>query len=102
VHNAAGRCIKSVIVRTLDDLSSLRGATWDEIKKIIPNDWITMSMKKGDGIKYVNPHKKGEQILLERGWPNATDPLHSGPYVKTSRNGTVVRIPLEGNPVLKQ
>jgi hypothetical protein len=34
-------------------------------------------MKKGEGIKFVNPAKKGEQILLEKGWPGAKDPLHA-------------------------
>jgi len=39
--------------------------------------------------------------MLEEGWPNAKDPLHSGPYVKISKDGKVTRIPLKGNPVLK-
>jgi hypothetical protein len=61
-----------------------------------------MPMKKGNGVKFVNPHKKGEQILLEKGWPNAKDLLHSGPYMKVSRNGKVERIPLKGNQVLNK
>ncbi len=39
--------------------------------------------------------------MLEEGWPNAKDPLHSGPYVKISKDGKVTRTPLKGNPVLK-
>lgn len=58
-------------------------------------------MKKGKGLKFVNPNKKGEQILLEKGWSKARDPLHAGPYMKISRNGKVERVPLKGNPVLK-
>jgi len=89
------------VSRSLNNLKSLKGATWEEIEHLIPRDWIKGPLKKGEGIKYVNPNKKGEQILLEKGWPGTKDPLHSGPYMKISRNGNVDRIPLEGNPVLK-
>ena len=90
------------VTRSLENLSSLRGATWEEAKSLIPEDWIKGPMKKGDGIKFVNPAKKGEQILLEKGWEGAKDPLHSGPYMKISRNGKIDRIPLAGNPTLKK
>ena len=85
---------------SLDELASLRGANWDEIESLIPKDWIKGPLKKGDGTKFINPNKKGEQILLEKGWPGAKDPLHSGPYMKVSRNGEITRIPLAGNPIL--
>eukprot|EP01132_Coremiostelium_polycephalum_P001037 gene1037-1315_t len=87
--------------RTLEDLSSLTDAHWKEVKKLIPKDWIQKPLNKGHGIKFVNPHKKGEQILLEKGWSNAKELLHSGSYMKVSRDGKVIRIPLAGNPVLK-
>ncbi|HET7117824.1 MAG TPA: hypothetical protein VFI29_15120, partial [Hanamia sp.] len=89
-----------MVLRSLDDLSSLHGATWDEAETLIPKDWIRGPMKKGEGIKFVNPSKKGEQILLEKGWPGSSDPLHVGPYMKVSRDGKITRIPLAGNPVL--
>jgi RHS repeat-associated protein len=89
------------VTRSIDNLSSLRGATWEEAESLIPKDWIRSPLNKGDGIKFVNPAKKGEQILLEKGWPSAKDPLHAGPYMKISRNSTVERIPLQGNPTLK-
>lgn len=82
-------------------MSSLEGASWTEAQSLIPKDWISGPMKKGVGIKYVNPAKRGEQILLEKGWPGAKDPLHAGPYMKISRNGQITRIPLQGNPTLK-
>lgn len=87
--------------RSLDDLSSLRGATPQDVEKLIPNNWVSSPLKKGEGIKYLNPDKKGEVIMIEKGWPGHTDPLHQGPYARISRDGQVTRIPLEGNPTLK-
>ncbi|MFO7879814.1 MAG: hypothetical protein R6V52_07240 [Bacteroidales bacterium] len=89
------------ITRSLDDLSTIKGATWKEAKRLIPKEWKKVPMRKGKGIKYVNPNKKGEQILLEKGWPGAKDPLHAGPYMKVSQKGKITRIPLAGNPTLK-
>jgi len=56
--DAEGIPVKT-LTRSLDDLSSLRGASWEEAESLIPKDWIPSSMNKGEGIKYVNPAKKG-------------------------------------------
>lgn len=87
--------------RSLNDLSSLRGATWKEAESLIPNDWIRGAMKKGEGIKFTNPNTRGEMILLEKGWKGAKDPLHAGPYMRISKGGQITRVPLKGNPILK-
>lgn len=89
-------------IRSLSDLSSLEGATWKEIEDLIPEDWVKGPLNKGEGIKFVNPSKKGEQILLEKGWIGAKELLHAGPYLKISRDGVVNRIPLSGNPILNK
>ena len=96
-----GRSVATNSIRSLDDLNSIRGASWEEAEKLIPSDWLKGPLNKGEGVKYINPHKRGEQILLERGNPMSRDPLHQGPYIKVSRNGEIVRIPLEGNPTLQ-
>ena len=67
------------VQRSLDDLNSIRGASWEEAEKLIPNDWLKGPLNKGEGVKYINPHKRGEQILLERGNPMSKDPLHGSP-----------------------
>jgi hypothetical protein len=100
-RDTVGRYQLPKIKRSLDDLDSLRGAKISEIEALIPNDWIASPLKKGEGMRYINPNRRGESILIENGWPNATTPLHRGPYLKVSRNGKISRIPLEGNPVLK-
>jgi RHS repeat-associated protein len=89
------------IARSLDDLKSLEGATWEEVEKLIPEDWIKLPLNKGEGVKFVNPSKRGEQILLEKGQLGAKDPLHAGPYIKISKDGQITRIPLKGNSSLE-
>ena len=89
------------LTRSLDDLESLHGAKPSEIEKLIPENLVSKPLKKGEGIRYLNPERSGEAVMIEKGWPGATDPLHSGPYLRVSREGVVTRIPLEGNPILK-
>ena len=87
--------------RSLETPESLRGASEAEVRALIPDGWEPRPLKKGEGTRYLNPDRPSEAIMIERGWPGAADPLHSGPYVRISRNGEIVRIPLEGNPVLE-
>jgi len=86
--------------RSLDDLSSLRGATPEEIRRLVPDGWVEKPLKKGDGVRFLNPRGRGDFIGIEAGTPGHEDPLHSGPYVKVSKNGFTHRIPLQGNPTL--
>jgi hypothetical protein len=89
------------VTRSLDDLGSLRGAEFDEVRRLVPEHWIEKPLKKGEGTRFLNPDRPGEAIMLEKGWPGAADPLHSGPYARISRHGKIERIPLAGNPTLK-
>jgi hypothetical protein len=60
-------------------------------------------LAKGKGERYLDPTRPGRGVYLEDGWPNATDPVHGGPYVKvvTGDGRGTFRVPLEGNPALK-
>jgi len=89
------------VTRSLADLNSLRVARPKEIRSLIPKNWIEKPLKKGEGVRFINPDRPGEAIMIERGWPNATDPLHAGPHVTISKDGKIIRIPLEGNPPLR-
>lgn len=91
---------KPAVRRDLRDPSSLRGATPDEVRRLIPEDWIEKPLRKGDGVRFLDQRRQGDAVEIEAGVPGHTDPVHSGPYVKVSRNGDVDRIPLEGNPML--
>ena len=54
----------------------------------------------GNGIRYVDPSRPGEQVRIMSRDPGALDPLHQGPYVVIDTNGHKRWIPLRGNPVL--
>lgn len=56
--------------------------------------------RKGGGVRYPDPDRPGDQVIIEPGDPSASDPLHQGPYVKISKGGQVTRVPLRGNPAL--
>lgn len=90
-------------ITEVQDLSTLEGATEEQIEGLIPKDWQGKPLNKGEGTKYANPNKQGETYMIEKGNPGG-DPtnIHSGPYLRVSRNGKVSRIPLKGNPVLKK
>lgn len=63
-------------------------------------NWTEVPLKKGEGTRFLNPDRPGEAIMIEKGWPGATDLLHTGPTARISRDGVIERIPLAGNPVL--
>ena len=89
------------VTRSLDDLDSLRGATPEDVRNLVPQGWVEKPLRKGEGTRFLN-ERTGQAIFIENGWPGAVDPLHAGPYVKISMgNGPPVRLPLAGNPTLE-
>jgi len=83
---------------------SLKGKKFEDAEKRLDDElvkdkgWQKQPTKKGDGIRYTDG--KGNAVMLEKGWKNADDPLHSGPYIRESSGGNITRTPLEGNPTL--
>lgn len=96
--------VGEAISKSIDNLSSLRGASIDEVTKIIPENWVKTEARDGVGVKYINPSKKGEQIIIEKGSKNPSSPdnVHAGDYLRVSKDGKVERVPLQGNPSLKK
>ena len=83
------------------DLGSLRGATKKEVVDQIPAGYVRKPLKKGKGVRYLDPTRPGVGVYIEDGWPGAPDPVHAGPYVKiVTGRGPAVRIPLAGSPAL--
>ena len=93
--------VKPAVTRDLRDPSTLRGATPAEVRRLIPDDWVEKPLKKGAGVRFGDPKRPGDMLAIEAGVPGHPDHVHSGPYVKFSRNGKTVRIPLLGNPALE-
>ncbi|MEG0346346.1 MAG: hypothetical protein RR546_07765, partial [Erysipelotrichaceae bacterium] len=50
-------------------------------------------LKKGEGIRYYDG--KGNSWQLNYGYENAVDAVHGNPYLKTTINGEIVRVPLK-------
>jgi hypothetical protein len=52
------------------------------------------------GWKFTDPTNPMRNIQWQtRGWPNASDPTHAGPYIKVNGNGIPVRLPFNGGSV---
>ena len=86
------------------DPESVRGLPPSEVKKQLPDGYDgPHPLKKGSGDRYFDPTRNGRSISFEDGWPNATDPVHGGPYMKVATGETrgTIRVPLEGNPALR-
>jgi uncharacterized protein YukE len=78
------------------------GSTPEDVIEKLPPEIVAGGgpSRKGGGVRYPDPNRPGDQLIIEPGDPSADDPLHQGPYVKISKGGTVTRIPLAGNPSL--
>jgi hypothetical protein len=61
--------------------------------------WDKSPLNDGSGVKYTSPDGN-QQLRLNDGYPGASDPLHSGPYLTSPSTNT--RVPLQGNPALGQ
>lgn len=89
------------IPSSLEDPESLRGKSIAEVESMVPRDWVKRPMRKGTGNIFEFPDSRRSDIIeVSHGTPDSGDPLHRGPYVKISRRGKTVRIPLKGNPLL--
>ena len=84
---------------SIDDPDSLAGLSPDEVRGLIPDDFIKEPSRSGGGERYRDPRKTGEQIRIMPGNENSSNPVKRGPYVRISRGGVKSPpIPLKGNP----
>jgi RHS repeat-associated protein len=97
VHNEAakpaGKC------PTAEDV---KGKTPEEIGGDLKDKgWVDSPTREGDGTRYTNPDRPGEQVRVMPGNPDDPNPVKQGPYIRISTNGTVSPpIPAAGNPTL--
>ena len=85
----------------LFNAEDLRGLNPKQIEKIV-DDWPVHPSSQGEGIVYKDPLRRDRQIRVMEGYLNGNrpDPLTHGPYASISQNGQVIKVPLEGNPLL--
>lgn len=77
------------------------GSTVEDVLNLVPPHIreARKPARRGGGMRYPDPDRPGDQLIIEPGEPTSSN-VHGGPYVKISIRGTVVRIPLKGNPTL--
>ena len=82
------------------DPHTLRGLSADDIRRLL-STWEEVPAAAGNGTKFLDPDHFGRQIRVMEGYSgNRPDPITHGPYVVVSQNGTKIKVPLEGNPLL--
>jgi RHS repeat-associated protein len=94
----------SSVWRSLAVPDSMVGATLDQVRALVPQDWIEKPLGKGSGVRFLAPGRTpGTRGFIEfnQGAPDVGDPLHAGPYLRVSVGGLEYRAALEGNPVLE-
>ncbi len=88
------------VTETLRGLRRVRQQQEDIFKRPegVPEDWIRVPAKKGDGVKYVDPSSDGHTyIRISRGNPDALQQGQKVDYVRWQRNG--IQFDKNGNSV---
>ncbi len=89
--------------RSFDRPESLRGASADEVRQLVPSEFRAEATRRGAGQRFVDPNSRGDQIRMMPGNPRDPNPVKQGPYLRISRSGsTTDPIPLRGNPTLRK
>ncbi len=79
----------------LENINSLENANIKNVETYLDDvlkNFTKAPLKKGDGVRYFDG--KGNSWQLNYGYKNATDAIHGAPYLKTTINGKIIRIPL--------
>ena len=78
------------VTETLRGLRRVRQQQEDIFKRPegVPEDWIRVPAKKGDGVKYVDPSSDGQTyVRISRGNPNASQQGQQNDYIRWQVNG---------------
>ena len=84
-------------ILSISDIDSFRGADIKTVEKYLDETlegYTKAPLKRGDGVRYYDG--KGKSWQLNYGYVDATDEIHSGPYLKATVGEGTVRIPLTG------
>ena len=80
----------------LKNPSTFENANIKNVEKYLDEElkgYTKSPLKRGEGIRYFDG--KGNSWQLNYGYENASYAVHGGPYLKTTINGEIVRIPLK-------
>jgi len=55
--------------------------------KNIPKDWVKSTSNNGKGVRYRDPNNKHNEVRVQRGEPNSSQPGQRQDYVTWKRNG---------------
>ena len=84
-------------IMCISDIDSFRGADIKTVERYLDETlegYTKAPLKRGDGVRYYDG--KGKSWQLNYGYVDATDEIHSGPYLKATVGEGTVRIPLTG------
>ena len=90
-------------IRNLMKPESMVGATPEEVRALLPDDWDTRSVKKGVGIRWLSAKdgRYGQVRFMSQGSPQVADPLHQEPYIHVSIGGLEYRVAAAGSSVIE-
>ena len=94
--NTGGVEVSNNLKFNLNDIDSFDNANIKSVEAFLDNElqgYRKAPLKRGDGVRYYDG--KGNSWQLNYGYENATDNIHGKPYLKTTYNGEIVRIPLQ-------
>ena len=80
----------------LKNPESFKGSSIKEVESYLDdalNGFEKKPLKSGEGVRYFDG--KGNSWQLNYGYENAADAIHGSPYLKTTVNGEIIRIPLK-------
>ena len=93
--------------RSIDDPSSLEGATPEEVEEAARAAGLTTKQPFKDskggaeqGVRLSDPAQPGRTVRINKGYPGSPG-VHGGPYATITGKGPNVPVPLAGNPTLR-
>ena len=91
------------LIRSLTNPESMVGATPEEVRAMLPEDWVAKAVKKGAGTRWMSQKdgRYGQIRYLSDGSPQVNDPLHQEPYYDVRIGGMQYRVAAAGSSVIQ-
>lgn len=79
----------------IDNIDTFKNAKYEDVQRYLDEilkGYTKSPLKRGNGVRYYDG--RGNSWQINQGYPNSTDSIHGGPYLKTTYRGKIIRIPL--------